>query len=147
MSNLGGGEIFAVLLLALIILGPERLPEAARKIGGFVRQVKSMSAGFQDEVRRAVDLGDMPFHPEEARIRPTSARTSQGDTAEAPAGELESEVRARNEDEPEAPDDHPMTRQGAVETIAVDVDSLGTETVGPDAADPLADDPPGPAVP
>ena len=98
-------------------------------------------------MRRAVDLGDMPFHPEEARIRPTSARTSQGDTAEAPAGELESEVRARNEDEPMAPDDHPMTRQGAVETIAVDVDSLGAETVGPDASDPLADDPPGPAVP
>ena len=34
MFNLGGGEMLVILLLALIVLGPERLPEAARQVGG-----------------------------------------------------------------------------------------------------------------
>ncbi len=91
MSNLGSGEILVILLLALIVLGPERLPEAARKVGGFVRQVRQMSSGFQQEVRKAIDVdytdGDRPFHPEEATIRPLPA-PSDGD------GPLETDVRA-----------------------------------------------------
>jgi sec-independent protein translocase protein TatB len=92
VSNLGSGELFVVLLLALIVLGPDRLPEAARKIGGFVRQVRQMSSGFQQEVRKAMDYtdGDKPFHPEEARIRPLPATTDEPETG---AGEFETDVR------------------------------------------------------
>jgi sec-independent protein translocase protein TatB len=92
VSNLGSGEILVILLLALIVLGPERLPEAARKVGGFVRQVRQMSSGFQQEVRRAIDVdftdGDRPFHPEEARIRPLPAPTDDQE------GGLDTDVRA-----------------------------------------------------
>ena len=35
------------------VLGPDRLPEAARKIGGVVRQIREMSSGFQSEVKKA----------------------------------------------------------------------------------------------
>lgn len=109
MSNIGTGEIFVVLLLALIVLGPDKLPDAARKVGGLVRQVRSMSAGFQQEVRNAIDLGagptnqgpasqgDQPFHPDEARIYPPV------DDASTPVRELESEVRARNDADADAP--------------------------------------------
>jgi sec-independent protein translocase protein TatB len=98
VSNLGSGEILVILLLALIVLGPERLPEAARKVGDFVRQVRQMSSGFQQEVRRAIDVdftdGDRPFHPEEARIRPLPAPRDEEE------GELDTDVRAIA---PEAP--------------------------------------------
>ena len=60
MSNLGSGEIFLVLLLALIVLGPERLPEVARQVGGFVRKARTMSAGIQDEVRNALEGASVP---------------------------------------------------------------------------------------
>jgi sec-independent protein translocase protein TatB len=92
VSNLGSGEILVVLLLALIVLGPDRLPEAARKVGEFVRQVRQMSSGFQQEVRKAMDFtdGDKPFHPEEAHIRPLPARTDDETAEDAP---FETDVR------------------------------------------------------
>ena len=33
MFNVGGGELLVILLIALIVLGPQRLPDAARQIG------------------------------------------------------------------------------------------------------------------
>jgi sec-independent protein translocase protein TatB len=100
VSNLGSGEILVILLLALIVLGPERLPEAARKVGKYVRQIRQMSQGFQQEVRRAIDFedGDRPFTPEEARIRPLPASTDELDT-DARAVGIEPEAGARPDDQ------------------------------------------------
>lgn len=56
MFNVGGGELLVILLIALVVLGPERLPDAARKIGRFMAEVRKMTAGFQEEVRSAMDL-------------------------------------------------------------------------------------------
>lgn len=44
-----------ILLLALVVLGPEKLPEAMRKLGEFYAQLKKMSSGFQQEFRAATD--------------------------------------------------------------------------------------------
>lgn len=56
MFNVGGGELLVILLIALIVLGPDKLPEAARKIGKVLTELRRMSQGFQDEVRSAMDL-------------------------------------------------------------------------------------------
>ena len=55
MFNLSGSELVFLLLLALIILGPEKLPEAVRKFGKTYGEVKKMSSGFQNELRSALD--------------------------------------------------------------------------------------------
>lgn len=44
-----------IALLALIVLGPEKLPEAARKIGRAMSEFRRMSAGFQAEMRDALN--------------------------------------------------------------------------------------------
>lgn len=54
MGNLGGGEILVILLLALVVLGPERLPEVARQIGKVLGDIRRVSAGFQEEMRSAM---------------------------------------------------------------------------------------------
>ena len=56
MFNVGGGEIIVILLLALIVLGPERLPDTAKKVGRFMAEIRRMTSGFQEEVRSAMDL-------------------------------------------------------------------------------------------
>ncbi len=55
MFNLQGSEIIIVLLLALVVLGPEKLPDAMRKAGKAYAELKKMSSGFQSEFRAAVD--------------------------------------------------------------------------------------------
>jgi sec-independent protein translocase protein TatB len=65
MFNVGGGEIIVVLLLALVVLGPDKLPEAARKAGKFLHEFRRMTSGFQEEVRSAMDLGSLSATPKD----------------------------------------------------------------------------------
>lgn len=55
MFNLGAGEVFVILLLALIVLGPQRLPDAAKQLGRFMGEIRRLSNGFQQELRSALD--------------------------------------------------------------------------------------------
>jgi Tat protein translocase TatB subunit len=56
MFNVGGGEIIVVLLLALLVLGPDKLPSTAKKVGKFLHEFRRMTSGFEQEVRKAMDL-------------------------------------------------------------------------------------------
>jgi sec-independent protein translocase protein TatB len=53
--NLSGSEIVVILLLALVVLGPEKLPDAIRKFGRTYAELKKMGAGFQQEFKSAID--------------------------------------------------------------------------------------------
>src|SRR5258706_14396771 len=55
MFNLSGSEVVFLLLIALIVLGPEKLPEAVRKFGKVYAEAKKMSTGFQAELKSALD--------------------------------------------------------------------------------------------
>lgn len=58
MFNVGGPEIMVVLLVALIVLGPEQLPKAMRTFGNVMAQIRKVSNGFQDEMRSAMNTLD-----------------------------------------------------------------------------------------
>ena len=51
MLNLGAGEVILILVVALLILGPKRLPELARGLGKFMREIGRQT----DEVRSVVE--------------------------------------------------------------------------------------------
>jgi TatA/E family protein of Tat protein translocase len=50
-GNFGMGELLIVLVFALIILGPKRLPEVARSVGKGVREFKSAISMDDDDDR------------------------------------------------------------------------------------------------
>ncbi|MCU1345200.1 MAG: tatB [Acidimicrobiia bacterium] len=52
--NVGGQEFLVILLLALLVLGPERLPGAIRTVGRVVGELRRISGGFQNELRDAL---------------------------------------------------------------------------------------------
>ena len=55
MFNLQGSEIIVILLLALVVLGPEKLPDAIRKFSQTYGELKKMGTGFQSELKSALD--------------------------------------------------------------------------------------------
>ena len=52
---MSGTEIVVILLLALVVLGPEKLPDAIRKFGKTYAELKKMGTGFQQEFKSAMD--------------------------------------------------------------------------------------------
>ena len=47
--NIGPMELAIVLILALIVLGPKRLPEAGRSLGRGMREFKDSISGRHDD--------------------------------------------------------------------------------------------------
>jgi sec-independent protein translocase protein TatA len=49
MSGIGLPEILIVLVIALVVLGPKRLPDAGKSLGRGLREFKGAISGHDDE--------------------------------------------------------------------------------------------------
>jgi sec-independent protein translocase protein TatA len=58
MPNVGPMELVLVLAIALIVLGPKKLPEVGRSIGHGLREFKESLAGDRDRDRDFDDDDD-----------------------------------------------------------------------------------------
>ena len=101
MGSVGAPELIVIFLVALIVLGPDRLPKAARQVGRAIAEFKRVTGGFQDEVRRAFD-GDEPGSP-----APTSTTSSApgDDSGEHMVGRPAAASPTPDVDLPPPPDD------------------------------------------
>jgi Tat protein translocase TatB subunit len=97
--NLQGGELIIIGLVALVVLGPEKLPDAARRLGRIIAQLRQMGDGFVDEFRQAVDepiielrrtVNDATSAFTQTDAGPTDP-TRDGDAARGPATDAPSE--------------------------------------------------------
>jgi sec-independent protein translocase protein TatB len=73
MGSVGAPEILVILFIALLVLGPERLPGAARSVGKAVGEFRRVTGGIQAEMRDAVDGIINPSDPEPAPSTSTTA--------------------------------------------------------------------------
>ena len=55
MFNLQGSEIIFILLLALVVLGPEKLPGAIQRAMQTYAELRKLGSGFQSEFKSAID--------------------------------------------------------------------------------------------
>lgn len=53
--NLGGGEIFLILMVVLLFFGSKRIPELAKGLGKGMREFKDAMGGIENEVRKAAN--------------------------------------------------------------------------------------------
>ena len=66
-SGIGPTELIIVLVLALIVLGPKRLPEVGRSIGRGMREFRESVSGRHDD-----DDDDVDDVDDVARIQPSA---------------------------------------------------------------------------
>ncbi|RPI06791.1 MAG: twin-arginine translocase TatA/TatE family subunit [Ignavibacteriae bacterium] len=53
-GNIGGSEIFLILLVILIFFGAKKLPELAKGLGQGIREFRKAAKDVQDEVDKEV---------------------------------------------------------------------------------------------
>ncbi len=52
MFDVGFAEVLVLLVVAVVVFGPDRLPEFARQAGRLVRRLKLLAQSAQDDLRR-----------------------------------------------------------------------------------------------
>jgi sec-independent protein translocase protein TatB len=84
MFNLGAGEIAVILIVALLLLGPERLPELARGIGKFMREFRRQTDDVRGLVEREFYKMDQEVFAEKEpeRIEPPKVPESSAASAQ-----------------------------------------------------------------
>ncbi len=92
--GIGIGEVLLILLLALLVVGPGRMQEAARGLGKALRQVNKYTSGlttaFEDELGKDVagepDAGSgSSAAPKDTELRQTPGTgETEGATSPAP---------------------------------------------------------------
>lgn len=55
MLNVGTGELLVVLAVAMVVLGPDRLPAAARTAGRAIQHLRQLGADAQHELQRSLN--------------------------------------------------------------------------------------------
>jgi Tat protein translocase TatB subunit len=58
MFGIGIPELVVILVVALIVLGPQRLPEVARALGKGLAELRRATSGLTDELREATRMLD-----------------------------------------------------------------------------------------
>jgi sec-independent protein translocase protein TatA len=89
-SGIGIWEVLLIIVVVLIVLGPHRVPEIARKLGQIVRNIRRASTDFSTAVTRELDVTRDNPSPSKEKTRPKdsssdSEKSNPGKYAEKPA--------------------------------------------------------------
>jgi sec-independent protein translocase protein TatB len=93
MFGVGAEEFIAILVVALIVLGPERLPVAMRQIGQWARRLRDMSREFREEFAEEFsiiqeEMGELRREAEVTRGELAEIRRELGQTVQKTADEV-----------------------------------------------------------
>jgi sec-independent protein translocase protein TatB len=114
MFNLDPGKLLVVAVVAIILLGPDRLPQVARQVGGAWRSFNEFRHRMESEVRNT--MPDLPATSEIARL------------ARSPSALLNHLSTMSSDEEPDGAFQAPAVDDGAAGPVAA--------PAGPDVAAP-----------
>lgn len=97
MFDIGFSEVLVIFVLALVVLGPEKLPKVAAQVGRWIGRARGMARQFREQLEEEVNLEEVrraqsartpppPVEPEPP-VHPAGASgsaTSQAASSESP---------------------------------------------------------------
>ena len=111
MLDVGFSEILLTSAIALIVLGPERLPKVARQVGNWMGRARAMARQLSEQLEREVSAEEL------LKTHPRQIATPKA--AEAPHEEFTHSIAPPNASAPQPPppaDAEPIYGRPATET-------------------------------
>ena len=107
-GTLGGPELFLIMVIALIVFGPRKLPEIGKSMGKMMAEFRKASNEFRQTIENEVEaekirdatriemprLDAAPTATSQATVTPASEASSAPAEPAAPAGEVVEPVAA-----------------------------------------------------
>ncbi len=81
MFDIGFLELAVILVLSLLVLGPERLPKAARTVGYWFGKARRYVEGMKSQVEAELDASEVKrlLHNQEVQIRELQSKLQDGE--------------------------------------------------------------------
>nr|WP_322622988.1 twin-arginine translocase TatA/TatE family subunit [uncultured Flavobacterium sp.] len=87
MFGIGGGEMFVIILVALMLFGSDKIPEIARTLGKGMRQLKDATNDIKHEISKSAEIDDIK-----------NTFTSIGDSNTSVPNQIQGEINKVKED-------------------------------------------------
>ena len=142
MLDVGFSEILLTSAIALIVLGPERLPKVARQVGHWMGRARAMARQLSEQLEREVSAEELL----KTQSKPSPGANLPGGGTNLPGGAANSPGGSTNGAAPEhaysiAPPAAAPSADSAPEPV-YGLDAASTTAAAMHAADPPADHPP-----
>lgn len=79
MFGIGGGELFFIIIVVLMLFGSDKIPEMARTLGKGMQQLKNATNDIKSEIHKSADVDG---------IKKTFTEIGNNDTATAISEEI-----------------------------------------------------------
>ena len=56
MPQIGWSELLVIVVIAILVIGPKELPIIMKKVGSWIRSIKSYTSQFQNSLEEISDL-------------------------------------------------------------------------------------------
>ncbi|MHC1478803.1 Sec-independent protein translocase protein TatB [Frateuria aurantia] len=96
MIEISFGKLVLIAVVALVVLGPEKLPGAARTVGALLRRVRTGWDSVRSEVERELEIEEIRRSAREAAAKAEAMKQQWDNSVQSVhkgAGELDQQVR------------------------------------------------------
>jgi sec-independent protein translocase protein TatA len=87
-GSIGMPELIIILVIALIIFGPRKLPELGKSLGRSLNEFKRASTDLQNTLEQEIKLEEQKEPPKTPPPDTTTGDTAEGTVSRSPDGHL-----------------------------------------------------------